>query len=244
MLDESEQEILFRILSRVPSDLIDMQEGSIISDVLSPTALELAQQRSMFKYMLGQAFAVDAEGEYLDKAASDYGIERAIGESDDALRLRVLYQKRNPERGGGDSDYERWALTVTGVQWVRAIDMARGLGTVDVVVAAQPDQLDQLVLACQLLIDMKKPSGVDARVRKVNVLQVGFSIQVTGITGALAMTVADAYLRSVGVGGTIVLSKLITTLINAGATDAIVTEPVQNIVLPVDSIIEPVVNIT
>lgn len=244
MLDETDKEILSRILSRVPSDLIDVQEGSIISDALSPTALELAQQRSMFKYMLGQAFAADAEGEYLDKGGNDYGVERAIGESDDSLRSRILYQKRNPERGGGDSDYERWSLTVTGVQWVRAIGLARGLGTVDVVVAGQPDQLDQLVQACQLLIDMKKPSGVDVKVRKVNVLQVNFVIQVTGISTELAMATADTYLRSVGVGGTVVLSKLITTLINAGATDAIVTEPVQNIVLPVDSIIEPVVNIT
>lgn len=244
MLDESDKEILSRILSRVPSDLIDTQEGSIISDVISPTALELAQQRSMFRYMLGQAFVVDAEGEYLDKAASDYGIERALDETDDALRSRILYQKRNPERGGGDSDYERWALTVTGVQWVRAIGMARGLGTVDIVVAGEPEQLDQLVLEVQSLIDMKKPSGVDVKVRKVNVLQVVFRIQVTGLSAEIATTIADTYLRSVGVGGVVVLSKLITTLINAGATDVIVMEPVQNIELPVDNIIEPVVEIT
>jgi len=245
VLDETDKEILARILSRVPSGLIDVQEGSIISDVLSPTALELAQQRSMFKYMLGQAFVNSSSGEYLDFGAGDQGLTRALGEGDEDFRARALYLKRNPEKGGANSDYERWALTISGVQYARSIDKARGLGTVDIVISGLPSELDQLVIDVQALIDLKKTSGLDVVVRKVNVLQVEFSILWAGMMSEeSARSTAEEYIRSVGVGGTVRLAGIVYALMNAGCTDVVIESPGQNIVLPIDSIVDPVVILT
>lgn len=164
-------------------------------------------------------------------------------EPDDTLRYRILQSKQNPEKGGGDSDYERWALSVANVQWARAINKARGLGTVDVVISGPAGMLDQLVVDVQAQVDSKKPSGVDAKVRKVNIVTANFNLQVFGISKELAQTIALDYLNSIGVGGTAVLSKLVSVLIISGASDVNVIEPINNVVLPNDSILVPVVTI-
>jgi len=232
--------ILRRMLSRVPDEM-DKREGSIIWDALAPAALELAQQYDVFQNLIKQAFISTSTGEYLDFGAGDLGLTRSLDEDDESFRPRALYLKRNPEKGGADTDYERWALSVAGVQYARSIDKARGLGTVDVIVSGLPDTLNQLVIDVQTLVDKKKPSGVDAKVKKVTLVTKEFTISVEGLSQEDAATVALTYLNAVGVGGTAILSKLVTALIQAGASDAVVTEPTSNVSLPPDSILDPVV---
>ncbi|MGC5326427.1 baseplate J/gp47 family protein [Brevibacillus sp. SYSU BS000544] len=324
---------LQQMLNRVPNEL-DKREGSIIYDALAPIAMQLWIEESKFREILEQAFAVKAEGYYLDLIAQDHGISRtpaspatvmleftgAVGkvvpkgttcgipdsdlsfttdeavtidsngrarvgatckiagiignvpfhtitlifdpipdiwtvtnpdpakggtdeESDQSLRNRILYQKRNPEHGGTDSDYVRWALSVTGVTYAKAIDKPRGIGSVDVVVGGNEMQMNKIVADTQKFIDLKKPSGVDVKVRKVQMQTVPITIKVVGIPEAAAASAIQEYLRKIEVGGTVYWAKILAAVMNAGATDATMIEPLQNITLSNDSAIHPVVTI-
>ncbi len=323
---------LQQLLDRV-DDKLDKREGSIIYDALAPIAMQLWIEETKFRQILEQAFAVTAEGSYLDLIAKDYGLERtpasaarvdldftgavgavipegttvgiensdlsfvtmsravidddkkatvqakcklagkvgnvlpdmikllfdpvkdiwtvnnkkaAVGgvdqESDESLRERILYQKRNPEHGGTESDYKRWALSVTGVTYAKAINFARGLGTVDVVVGAATDS-ERIRLAVEQLIQKKKPLGVDVRVRNVVPEPISFVVKVTGLDKATAKQAIFKYLNTIDVGGTIYLAKIVAAVITAGAADVEVQEPKGNKELESDHSLEAEVTI-
>lgn len=333
--DEAYSAILQRLLDRIPSD-IDKAEGSYIWDAEAPVAYEHAKQAAFFKFVVEQAFALLATGEYLDKMAADFGIARAaaipatvellftgnpggeipagtkvavqgtsimyatdaaavigIGgtvtvaatcttagevgnvpndvvtlmvdyvavvasvtnpapatggvdaEDDDTLKSRILFFKRNPERGGTATDYQRWALTVSGVESAHCVALARGIGSVDVIIGAPPDQIATLVPLVQAVVDLKKPLGVHALVRGATIQAQDFRITVTGIDALTAEDAATAYLATVGIGGTVYFSKLIAAIITAGATDAYLTEPSgTKLELEADTMLDPSVYIT
>lgn len=333
--DESYLSILQRLLDRI-SDDIDKAEGSYIYDAVAPNAFEHSKQAAFFRFVIEQAFALLAEGEYLDKMAADFGISRAaaipatvgleftgtpgitipagtrvavqateimfatdqegiIGaegtvtipatcttagtdgnvpndvvnvlvdfipnveevtnpspatggvdaESDDVLRVRILFFKRNPERGGTATDYVRWALSVSGVQAAHVVALSRGIGSVDVVIGAPPAEIDDLVPLVQAVVDLKKPLGVDAIVIGATIQEEDFRITVSGITALEAEDAATEYLNTVGIGGTVIFSKLIAALIQAGATDAYLTEPEgTRLELSPDSVLYPNIYIT
>ena len=166
-------------------------------------------------------------------------------EDDETLRNRILFFKRNPERGGTETDYQRWALSVGGVQAAHCVALARGIGSVDVIIGAPPNQIAELVPRVQAVVDVKKPLGVHATVKGAEILAVDFRITVSGIDSLVVEDVAMAYLTTVGIGGTVLFSKLIAAIINAGATDAFLTEPVgTQLVLAPDTVLDPHVYIT
>lgn len=323
---------LQQLLDRV-DDRLDKREGSIIYDALAPIAMQLWIEETKFRNILQQAFAVTAEGAYLDLIAKDYGLERtpasaakvdleftgvvgavipegttvgiensdlsfvtitqatigkegkttvqakcklagkagnvlqgtikllfdpvkdiwkvynhkpAVGgvdqEPDELLRERILYQKRNPEHGGTESDYKRWALSVTGVTYAKAINFARGLGTVNVVVGAAGN-LDQVKRDVEKLIQLKKPLGVDVEVIKVVPQTIEFVVKVTGLDKAAAKEAIEKYLKTIDIGGTVYLAKIVAAVITAGASDVEVLEPKENQYLKSDHSLEAEVNI-
>ncbi|KLU66764.1 baseplate J-like protein [Desulfosporosinus acididurans] len=237
------ESIMSRLLSNVPSD-VNKSEGSIIWDALSPAALELAQQYAIFESMIEQAFISTASGKYLKLAAGDLGINPAPEEDDETLRKAALFLKQNPEKGGNYTDYERWALQVPGVQWAKAFDKARGLGTTDVYIAGDPNELTALVQEVTGAIDKKKVSGTDVIVRPVNLVTTRFVILIVGgITQEAAIDVANKYLTSIGKGGTADLDEIVSLLNAAGAIGAKVLLPSENVNLEEDSVLDPVVNI-
>lgn len=67
--------LLQQMLDEVP-DSVDKREGSIIYQTLAPTAYLLAQQSYMIAYLTDLLFADTAEGEWLDRVTSDFGITR------------------------------------------------------------------------------------------------------------------------------------------------------------------------
>jgi uncharacterized phage protein gp47/JayE len=67
--------ILQRMLDRIPNNL-DKREGSIIYDALAPAAAEMAQMYAELDVALRLAFGETSSGEYLDRRASDMGVER------------------------------------------------------------------------------------------------------------------------------------------------------------------------
>ncbi|MGE5704735.1 MAG: baseplate J/gp47 family protein, partial [Clostridia bacterium] len=72
---ETFEQKLQEMLDRVPVGL-DKREGSIIYDALAPIALQLWMEEMKLRQILEQAFAVKAEGVYLDHIADDHGLKR------------------------------------------------------------------------------------------------------------------------------------------------------------------------
>jgi uncharacterized phage protein gp47/JayE len=326
---------LQQLLARV-DDGLDKSEGSIIYDALAPIAMQLWIEESKFRSILEQAFAVTAEGRFLDLIAKDYGLERTpaaaaraeleftgvvgaaipdgttvgiensdvafatigngtIGgdgkatvaarckrsgpagnvnaesirllfdpvkdiwtvtnkrpayggldqESDVALRERILYLKRNPEHGGTESDYKRWALSVTGVTYAAAINCKRGLGTVDVVIDcdAAGEERKAIFDEVRSLIARKKPLGVDVVVDEVEPQEQSIVVRVVGLAPDAAKQAVHRYLRTIEIGGTIYRSKIVAAIIVAGASDAVVLVPEGNVTLPESGSLKAVVEI-
>ena len=314
---------LQQLLARVDPGL-DKSEGSVIYDALAPIAMQLWIEESKFRSILEQAFAVTAEGRFLDLIAKDYGLERtpataarvelkftgvvgavipagttvgiensdisfatlldaAIGsegkttvraickqpglagnvnadtirllfdpvkdiwtvnnerpaagglnqEPDVALRERILYQKRNPEHGGTASDYKRWALSVTGVTYADAMNCARGLGTVDVVIDCDGDDAskERIYKEVERVVGLRKPLGVDAKVVPVVPQPMTVEVRAVGLDESAAKQAVYQYLRTIGIGGTVVVSKIVAAVIAAGASDAAVNRPEGNVTL-------------
>ena len=102
------------------------------------------------EYVSKQIFATTAEGPYLERRASEYGIYRkkataAEGtvtfsgsssatsggsdtENDESLRSRLLFRMRNPPKAGTRTDYVAWALEVPGVTraWCYPLELGPG----------------------------------------------------------------------------------------------------------------------
>ncbi|MFB5192801.1 baseplate J/gp47 family protein [Alicyclobacillus fastidiosus] len=85
-------------------------------------------------------------------------------ESDDALRARYLFAIQNPTDGGTPGDYLVWADAVNGVTNASVFPLARGNGTVDVVVSDGGIPSADFIAQVQAAIDAKVPIGADARV--------------------------------------------------------------------------------
>nr|BDD46357.1 hypothetical protein 3 [Pelagibacterales bacterium] len=75
LTDQTEEEILKRMLSNIPDDL-DKAEGSYIWDALSPASIELALAAIWAQQILKRGFASTTFGEYLDLRCEEHGITR------------------------------------------------------------------------------------------------------------------------------------------------------------------------
>lgn len=75
LIEQTEEEIMKRMLDRLPPDL-DKSEGSYIWDALAPVAAELAQAVMWAQEVLRRGFAQTTFGEYLDLRATEHGITR------------------------------------------------------------------------------------------------------------------------------------------------------------------------
>lgn len=172
---------------------------------------------------------------------ADYGVD---DESDDDFRERILYQKRNSENDGLDSDYERWALSVTGVNYAKSLDKPRGIGTVDVIIGGNETVEGELVKSVQTLIDKKKQPGIDVVVRKVKSQVVNITVYVEGLDESEAIKAIRKYTNTIGVGGTVVVSKITWALLEGGASDVKVIQPKNNVKIEDDSLCEVKVTIS
>lgn len=76
---------------------------------------------------------------WLNRHASLRDLTRQTGETDSELAARVLERWRHPPTGGNKYDYEDWALENPNVKYALCIRVARGLGTVDVVIVANTE---------------------------------------------------------------------------------------------------------
>lgn len=87
-------------------------------------------------------------------------------ETDEALRERTLEHIRTPANSGNIAHYVQWAKEVSGVSKVKVYDLARGPGTVDVVIIADGNEPapESLLEAVEDNIENQRPIGADVKV--------------------------------------------------------------------------------
>lgn len=86
--------------------------------------------------------------------------EGADKEDDETLRGRLIEDIQNREKGGTEFDYPIWAKQITGVVSARSIPLARGNGTLDLLITGTnglPTQ--ELIDEVQAFINKKIPAG-------------------------------------------------------------------------------------
>jgi uncharacterized phage protein gp47/JayE len=123
----------------------------------------------------------------------------APAEDDDSLRARVLSSYRTLPNGANTAYYEARALDTEGVAAVTVLPKNRGLGTVDVVLAAA-DGLPPaaLVDAVQEKLDAEREICVDIRVSAPTAVGVSAAVSVKAAAGYAYADVAAAVEAAVG----------------------------------------------
>lgn len=168
----------------------------------------------------------------------------ADAESDLELLTRLLARIQAPPHGGAKHDYIAWALAVPGVAAAYCYPQRRGIGTVDVVIAADGGLPSvELVAAVQAVIDEARPVTADA-------LALGPSAVPVAVTGTLtlaggytlaavaAQVTADltAYFATLAPGDTAYLSRIRAVISDTpGVVDYALTAPTANTATVVDS---------
>lgn len=114
-------------------------------------------------------------------------------ESDKSLRSRTLEHISEPATSGNIANYREWALDVTGVGEVQIFDLARGNGTVDVVVIAEGNKVAslQLLEAVQEQIEKYRPIGADVEVLAAQSFDIFISVTVTAKKGYTADAIKE-----------------------------------------------------
>lgn len=130
----------------------------------------------------------------INPADAEGGYDR---EDDETLRERALEHIRTPAISGNIAHYIQWAKEVPGVDKVRVYDLARGNGTVDVVLIAD----DNTPAPQSLLEDVKnhieelRPIGADVLVESAQAVDICTEAVVIVQSGITAAMVQDAFYR-------------------------------------------------
>lgn len=160
-------------------------------------------------------------------------------ETDDQMRARYLQVVQNPVDGGTAADYKIWADEVTGITNVSVFPLARGNGTVDIVVSNGGIPDAATVTSVQNVINTNRPVGADAQAKAPTAHPVDVTITVTPATGYLFATVQTSvtqaiqnYLSTVPIGGTVRIAAIQDVAYRTtGVLDCTLTAPAANVVL-------------
>lgn len=101
-------------------------------------------------------------------------------EDDETLRERTLEHIRTPANSGNIAHYIQWAKEVPGVEKVMVYDLARGAGTVDVVITASGNQPAPPVLVRKVAehIEALRLVGPDVLVAGAEAVPIGIEAEV------------------------------------------------------------------
>lgn len=116
-------------------------------------------------------------------------------ESDDALRERTLEHIRTPANSGNIAHYVQWAKEVSGVSKVRVYDLARGPGTVDVVIIADGNEAapSKLIEAVEENIEKQRPIGADVLVVSGQAVDINVEADVIVKAGYTPESIRDSF---------------------------------------------------
>ena len=134
-------------------------------------------------------------------------------ESDEALRRRVLASYQRLPNGANAAYYEQEAMRYPGVAAAKAVGRARGIGTVNVVIATHAGVPDAALLAAvETDLQKKREIAVDVKVLAPAVETVAVTAELKaapGYTFAEAKAGAQSALEALFTGG--LLGKSVTT---------------------------------
>lgn len=165
------------------------------------------------------------------------GIDR---ETDDELRARYLEDLRNPDRGGTSNDYEKWARQVNGVSFSKCLPLARGDGTVDVLISTSSGTpSNELLDEVAAYIAERRPIGADVRIipPETVLFDVQITIQISNgydfeTVKLKVLANVSNYIQSVPMGDVIRLTHLGKAILNAeGVSDYTLLSPISNLSL-------------
>lgn len=137
-----------------------------------------------------------AEDRRITKAANPEAAEGGFDtESDDALRERTLEHIRTPANSGNIAHYRQWAREVPGVSKVRIYDLARGPGTVDVVLIADDNEAapQKLIEAVEEHIESVRPIGADVLVVSGEAVDIHVAAEVIVKAGYTAESIQASF---------------------------------------------------
>lgn len=165
-------------------------------------------------------------------------------ESDLELLTRLLARIQAPPHGGAKHDYIAWALAVPGVAAAYCYPQRRGIGTVDVVIAADGGLPSvELVAAVQAVIDEARPVTADALVLGPTAVPVAVTGTLTlaggyslGTVAAQAATELAAYFATLAPGDTAYLQRIRAVISDTpGVIDFALSAPTANTTTVVDA---------
>ena len=120
----------------------DISEGSLIYMKSACLASALWGLYKYQEWISRQIFPDTADTVNLEHHAWVRGVSRTTGETDAAYLARLLDYIRRPPAGGNKYDYEKWAKEISGVTKAYCVPIGQGLGTVDVIILADPVTTD------------------------------------------------------------------------------------------------------
>lgn len=160
-------------------------------------------------------------------------------ETDDRYRARLLARIRQPPQGGARSDYERWALEVSGVTraWVYPEWMGAGTVGVTFVMDGRDDAIPLAadVNAVAAHLDPLRPVTADVVVfaptpEPLDLEISGLDPDNAEVRAAVEEEVRDLLFREAQPGGAILLSHLREAIsVAAGELDHVLVSPVANV---------------
>jgi uncharacterized phage protein gp47/JayE len=165
-------------------------------------------------------------------------------ESTEGTRARLILRKREPPQGGGDQDYQAWALAVAGVTRVWVYRHEDGLGTVTVrfVMDGEVDIFPDAgaVSDVQNALDSQRPITAEVTAAAPDSLELDFTIEIVpdtvAVRDAVEAELTDLLFRDAEPGdgagrGTIKLSRILVAIgVADGVEDFTLTVPSADVV--------------
>ena len=243
-LNKSYGEILAEVLmdyANAPFKNVDGNYVQVDTSKGSPAymnATVIAQQsyrvRQRIKWELDQLFVSTACEERLEALGADLGLARQKGEALEDFRSRVLAKRQEMASGGNVAEYVNWAREIEDVATAYSYKLARGVGTVDVVVVADPatgseiptQELLDAVMAFYLTVH---PSGADIQVLPPVLYPQDIDITMVGGDLAAAAAAITAYLNGMAPQQTLYLDKLRYLCVASGANSVTINTPGGNV---------------
>ena len=238
---ESFDELLESILTDYKNQFngaIDTSKGSLVfirSACLASAVWGIYEHQH---WISQQIFPDTADTEWLEHHAWVRDVGRKSGETDEAFLGRLLGYIRQPPAGGNKYDYEKWAREIDDIDAAYCFPLDDGLGTVMVVVLADPATGSETPDAAKLaevsayIDDVRPVTANTVSVVAPTFINQDVTLVVTGagVDNEVLSADIEAYLAAFEPGQILYPSQLASIAIDAGADDAQVTSPAAAVV--------------
>jgi uncharacterized phage protein gp47/JayE len=232
---------------------IDVSKGSLAFIKAACMASVAWGMHQAIAWTGDQIFPDTASVENLYHHGAVDGLAPLAGESAADYLTRVQLFETKPLAGGNRYDYVKWALDMAGVAKAWCYPLARGNGTVDVVITADPatgsEIPDEDVLAAvKTYIDGLRPVGPgDDAVHVIAPIVDDVDVTMTNLDGADPAAIAadiTAYLKTFIPNQPLYMAQLKALAINRGAVNPTLLAPAADVMPPSYHMIRPgVVNV-